>query len=52
MVGVYAYFPTSHGRLQRGGGGHVGAMEDRARSGSEDGGGVEEVVGEAVDEVA
>ena len=62
MVGVYAYSPTSHGRLQRGGGRYGGVLEDRPRSdsrrqageagGSEDGGDVEEVVGKAVGEVA
>ena len=59
---MYAYTPTSHGRLQRGGGDCGGATEDRLSSsnrrqvgevgGSEDGGGVGEAVGEAVDETA
>ena len=59
---MYAYTPTSHGRLQRGGGDCGGATEDRLSSSnrrqvgekgdSEDGGCVGEAVGDAVDETA
>ena len=61
-MGVYAYTPTSHGPLQRGGGCYGGAPEDRLSSSSrrqvgevgdsEDDGGVGEAVGEVMDETA
>jgi hypothetical protein len=61
-MGVYAYTPTSRGRLQRGGGGCGGAPEDRLSSSSrrqvgevgdsENGGGFGEAVGEVMDETA